>query len=94
MRLIDADELDKKLEEISQEPDYQHDGEDWCVGVITAQTEVASMPTIDAVEVVRCKDCKHRADETSKGNYLCNHKMLGLVRPDDFCSYGKKRGDG
>ena len=44
-------------------------------------------------EIVRCEDCKYRADGTDKGNYLCNRKMLGLVRPDDFCSYGERKDD-
>lgn len=47
--------------------------------------------TIDAVPVVRCWECKYRADATEKGNYLCNRKMLGLVMPDDFCSFGERK---
>lgn len=46
----------------------------------------------DVVAVVRCKDCEYRADGTDKGHYLCNRKMIGLVRPDDFCSFGERRG--
>lgn len=46
---------------------------------------------VEYAPVVRCKDCKHRADATEKGNYLCNRKMLGLVRPDDFCSFGERK---
>lgn len=42
-------------------------------------------PTIDAVQVVRCKDCTH-ADE---------YHHCGLVKwynsADDFCSRGKRR---
>lgn len=53
-------------------------------------SEVEKAPTIDAIPVVRCKDCKHRADATEQGNYLCNRKMIGLVRPDDFCSFGEQ----
>lgn len=45
-----------------------------------------------AAPIVRCRNCKHRADATDQGNYLCNRKMLGLVRPDDFCSYGERKG--
>ena len=52
---------------------------------------LSHLPGVDAVPVVRCKDCKHRADATEKGNYLCNRKMLGLVRPDDFCSFGERK---
>lgn len=46
---------------------------------------------VDAVPVVRCKDCKHRADLLDCGNYLCNKKMLGMVRPIDFCSFGERK---
>ena len=45
----------------------------------------------DVVQVVRCKDCKHRTDATDSGNYLCNRKTLGLVRPNDFCSFGERK---
>jgi hypothetical protein len=43
---------------------------------------------------VRCKDCEYRADELDWGNYLCNRKMIGMVRPNDFCSFGERRTDG
>lgn len=52
---------------------------------------IREQPRVDAVEVVRCKDCKHRADELDCGNYLCNRKMIGMVRPCDFCSFGERR---
>ena len=48
---------------------------------------------VEYAPVVRCKDCKHRADALDCGNYLCNRKMLGMVRPDDFCSFGERRTD-
>ena len=51
---------------------------------------IQNAPTVDAVEVVRCKDCKHRADALDCGNYLCNRKMIGMVRPNDFCSFGER----
>lgn len=52
-------------------------------------------PTIDAVPVVRCKDCKWFADNHGGEWYGC--KMFHVVRitpedapkPDDFCSYGE-----
>lgn len=47
----------------------------------------------DVRPVVRCKDCKYRADELDCGNYLCNRKMIGMVRPNDFCSFGERRTD-
>ena len=55
---------------------------------------IENAPAVDAVEVVRCKDCKHRADELDCGNYLCNRKMIGMVRPNDFCSFAERKTDG
>ena len=57
--------------------------------VITAlQCFVQSQPAADVVEVVQCKDCKHR---TKYGN--CGHPRqqgaLPSVYPFDFCSYGE-----
>ena len=45
-------------------------------------------PTVDAVEVVRCKDCKHY-DEADSFN--CKYAFMKLRRPDDFCSYGERK---
>ena len=45
-------------------------------------------PTVDAVEVVRCKDCKRYSQSGLCNLYLnVSHQM----KPDDFCSYGERR---
>ena len=50
-------------------------------------------PTVDAVEVVRCRECKHCDPET----HHCDHHMGTVAplrrEPDDFCSYGKRKED-
>ena len=47
-------------------------------------------PTINAVPVVRCKDCKHYNEGFCVG-YHAHHDIM----PDDFCSYGERKdGDG
>ena len=47
-------------------------------------------PTVDAVEVVRCRDCKHYNEGFCVG-YHAHHDSM----PDDFCSYGEQKdGDG
>ena len=47
-------------------------------------------PTVDAVEVVRCRDCKHCNEGFCVG-YHAHHDVM----PDDFCSYGERKdGDG
>ena len=55
--------------------------------------KAAMLLEADAVEVVRRKDCNHRADKLDCGNYLCNRKMIGMVRSNDFCSFGERRTD-
>lgn len=66
------------------------DGEVKSVGLILAET-VDKAPTIDAVEVVRCRECKHCDPE----NYHCDHPMGTAAplrrKPDDFCSYGERK---
>ena len=94
MRLIDADAVSNKLEEIASEPDYQHEGEDWMTGVIIAQTEVDFAPTIDAVPVVRCKDCKYKNFDGIGGLWCGRHSMY-IDDVEGFCSYGERKdGDG
>ena len=48
------------------------------------------LPSIDAVQVVRCKDCKHR--------YIKNDVWtcpFGLPSgPDGYCSYGERKENG
>lgn len=56
------------------------------------RNEVNIAPTIDAVPVVRCWECKHCDPE----NHHCDHHMGTAAplrrKPDDFCSYGEKEG--
>lgn len=62
--------------------------------MLTAATIINHMPTIDAVEVVRCKDCVHCADDWN-GNqpmFTCEIARCGeSVQPNDYCSYGERR---
>ncbi len=56
------------------------------------------LPTIDAVPVVRCKDCKHyREGKVLSPQNFCfrlkdrNGEAIGYnFAEDDFCSYGKR----
>ena len=64
-------------------------------------------PTIDAVPVVRCRECKHHRDKNEQEQqYLVEDILIctspdatddcwNAVWPDHFCSYGeRKEGDG
>lgn len=42
-----------------------------------------------AIEIVRCKDCERSEYDVVFESYWC--KQRRLVKPDDFCRYGKKR---
>lgn len=52
---------------------------------------INNAPAVDAVEVVRCKECRHCDPE----NHHCDHSVGTMIyfprKPDDFCSYGEKR---
>lgn len=57
---------------------------------------IRKRPTIDAVEVVRCRECLYYEKGKSYEPY-CNHPTHGIQysNDDDFCSYGERKdGDG
>lgn len=59
---------------------------------------VRKAPKVDAVEVVRCKECKHyRNGICDQIEYIMDgyyHGTFEEKRPDDFCSYGEKKNRG
>ena len=46
-------------------------------------------PTINAVPVVRCHECKHLMFSDCYGE--CDKGYIGIVSPDDFCSRGERK---
>ena len=59
---------------------------------------VRKAPKVDAVDVVRCKECKHyRNGICEQIEYIMDgyyHGTFEVKRPDDFCSYGEKKNRG
>ena len=54
--------------------------------------QIKSMPTIDAVPVVRCKDCVMYKSSGKSGLNLGWWPVCSFVRwGDDFCSYGERK---
>lgn len=84
MRLIDADALGVGRCSRNLLP------ADYCAGWNGMVRLLEKAPTVDAVEVVRCRDCKHyKPDE-----YECGCDFAGglpYVKADDFCSCGERR---
>lgn len=61
--------------------------------------EIDKQPTVDAVQVVRCRECEHRidVDGLSKSGYFCErfHYSFDMENCDDFfCADGERRSDG
>lgn len=98
-RLIDAIET-RRMELIDRRKlvsDFWKGVED-CAILSYDDTEelMENAPTVDAVEVVRCRDCKRCFKHTTKRNrqkmWICMRNEVDVcVRPDDFCSYGERK---
>lgn len=97
-RYIDADALKKRVSELIVP--------DWTRTLIRSWLD--SEPTVDAVPVVRCKDCKHRVvnEHYGKKGYFDLKAFCELdtgdifelgrdaEKDDWFCADGERRDDG
>lgn len=105
MRLIEVDKALRLFgEEYEKTKELIHNGETQLDSLAEGFTEAHHiikyvLPTVDAVPVVRCKDCKsHRElnrkdrleDGYAEGVLWCMNYSDG-VWPDDFCSYGEPK---
>lgn len=99
MTLIEKEPIMEFIQKGLNEKHYGHVG----VEIIT---EVEYAPTIDAVPVVRCKDCVHSAklegyhQRRLENGLNCNAcrgengygiAKLSLTTPDGYCDYGLRR---
>lgn len=96
-RLIDADALIKRYD--------LHivigAGDNICIDI----ADIAKAPTVDAVEVVRCKDCKHGVWDEEEQLWECvvgadvtgdadTYAMFHEYNEaEHFCSYGERKTD-
>ena len=88
-RLIDYYYLAEKIECPGEPLVY------WC--------DIESAPTVDAVTVVRCRDCKHHRDKNEQERQYLVEDILICTSPDatddcwnavwsdHFCSYGERK---
>ena len=53
--------------------------------------EVNIAPTIDAVPVVRCRECKWWQEDDDIGHCDNPDGLDNYVKPEDFCSYGERK---
>lgn len=88
MRLIDADSLMSKLR---REPRFEKTDFDKAM-LYVEKSIIDSMPTIDAVKVVRCKDCKHWDKERLYCHHPAGLSFCGKTGAEKgFCCFGERR---
>lgn len=91
MRMIDADQMAVDESEAYMSAQVQvTDDLKWLVNFAAhskIQRLIADTPTVDAVPVVRCRDC--RSYNKPKTGWCEVH--LDREHPDDYCSYGKRK---
>lgn len=85
MRLIDADAL----------PKYTG----YALSANDVANAVENAPTIDAIPVVRCRECKYSdtfTPDCTEATFplKCLSIRYGGVYPDWFCEHGQRREDG
>lgn len=96
MRLIDADALPKLLDaEYKQTMKLICGGEKHLDNLAEGFAEASRIaryiaPTVDAVPVVRCKDCKWNRPDILLDKHWCSCFFVE-VRADGFCSLGERR---
>ena len=84
-RLIDANALISYIDECSQESRFR-------VYYGYAKSFIDDAPTVDAMEVVRCRECYHKTHDGSGRPYCLQLKMYLNKELDFFCKYGKRKG--
>lgn len=105
-RLIDAINLEAYLKlNAADEWNNSVAPRSWSAALLELVDVVDDMPTIDAVEVVRCRNCicfMEYADEykqrVQKADGECYYRLLNSldeqfcgVKYDDYCSMGKRK---
>ena len=96
MRLIDADRLNKPI--YAEEDNITGSGmsyDEICGyndGIDIAWNKIDQAPTIDAVEVVRCKDCIRRYDtDECPMCFLIEGKYYEYTNENGFCDRGERK---
>lgn len=90
MRMIDADEVRKKaVPHTRGDYGYSADIRKWAVLV----GDIDDAPTIDAVPVVRCKECKRGQVDDPEYDPDLYHCELGCGwnKGYFFCAYGERK---
>lgn len=94
-RLIYADQAEAMLKNKSWWLLTNYPGDPCATGISDVIIEITdtllSVPTVDAVKVIRCDQCKY-SDPMEDGSRYCQ-LVRDCRKPDDFCSRGESRED-
>nr|DAN23859.1 MAG TPA: hypothetical protein [Caudoviricetes sp.] len=96
MRLIDGDKL-QEFPIRANRCDKEHANTHFINGIESVMEYAELLPTVDAVPVVRCKECKWFADNNDGEWFGCwLFQTIRIIpedapKPDDFCSYGERK---
>lgn len=87
-RYIDTEEL-LKVPNVRKVCEYDETGEFISYKAVPVEA-IENVPTVDAVEVVRCKDCRDYSPKSVVTPAYCT--AYGAQKDeDDFCSWGERR---
>ena len=86
-KLIDAEKLKLAIRD-----DTEIDGRNYA----RMKMHINEANVVDAVEVVRCKDCTHYDNDKCICNFHSEEPQIYAtfsvdMTPDDFCSYGERK---
>ena len=94
-RLIDADKIVNGIALYMTENAYLNDTPLDALKMVA--NWITDAPTVDAVELVRCRDCKYRVLDWQIKSYYCSHPngLCGEMDGTRYCDCGKRKdGDG
>ena len=92
MRLIDACALQKAIRTDYFEHFTQYYDTDYDSLIDMVCDDIEESPTVDAVEVVRCRECKYSFYDEIFGNFWCNsHSGCRKVKDEGFCDLGERK---
>ena len=102
-RLIDANALMDVIKQHEYRLATEQGSIDYGMFTLGIQQAVDEQPTIDAVPVVRCSECKHHRDKNEQEQqYLAEDTLIctsqdatedcwNAVWPNHFCSCGERK---
>ena len=98
MKLIDADALKEKISYRQWDVDDDLPRDEASTRIsecYVIDRIVDDMPAVDAVPVIRCKDCKYKDDGIDEDGIpflkCLNGRSYGGTRINDYCSWAERR---